>query len=273
MSGETGKPEENGKEWAAPEMPAGRSYLQAAREILDRIESTQMPALAEAARLCADCILNDGLVHLFGSGHSRIPVEEMFPRYGSFPGFHPIVELSITYHNQVVGANGQRQALWIERQEGLGPVILRNFTFGPRDCMIVFSSSGLNAVSVDVALEAKRLGMPVIGVTSMAHSRASEARHSSGKRLFEVCDLVIDNCAVAGDAMVDVPGLDYPVGPGSTIGGAAVVNILKCEIARLLTEAGKPPTVLTAAYFMGDEASKAQIERVYDEYRERTRRL
>src|SRR5579862_4836491 len=96
------------------------AYLDAAGAIIERVRATQLPAIAEAARLCADAIARRGLVHLFGAGHSRMAVEEMFPRYGSFPGFHPIVELSLTNHTQVVGANGQRQAMFLERQEGLG---------------------------------------------------------------------------------------------------------------------------------------------------------
>src|SRR5438034_7919008 len=177
----------------------GLEYLRAAREILERVEETQMEKIARAAEICAGSIAAEGLVHLFGSGHSRMAVEEIFPRYGSFPGFHPIVELSLTYHNPVVGANGQRQAMFIERMEGLGQVILRNFEFGPADLMMVFSTSGTGAVSVDVALEAKRLGMPVIAVTSLAHSRASKPCHSSGRRLFEVADITLDNGAVVGD--------------------------------------------------------------------------
>ncbi len=249
------------------------AYLRGCREILDRIEQTQMPVIQQAAEKCADCIAKDGLVHLFGSGHSRMAVEEIFPRYGSFPGFHPIVELSLTYHNAVVGANGQRQAMFIERVEGLGQVILRNFEFGPDDLLIVFSTSGTGAVSVDVALEAKRLGMPVIAVTSLAHSQASKPGHSSGKRLFEVADITLDNCAVAGDAMVPVPGLDMPVGPGSTIGNTALVNALKCEVARLLTERGCPPLVLTSANIVGEAESKRLFDAAYDEYRRRVRRL
>src|SRR5947209_5820396 len=158
-----------------------RTYLRGCHTILERIEQTQMDAILHVARLCANCIASDGLVHLFGSGHSRMAVEEVFPRYGSFPGFHPIVELSLTYHNAVVGANGQRQAMFIERVEGLGPVILRNFEFGPADLMMVFSTSGTGAVSVDVAHEAQRSGMPVIAITSLAHSRASKPAHSSGR--------------------------------------------------------------------------------------------
>jgi uncharacterized phosphosugar-binding protein len=134
---------------------SARDYLCAAREILERFEATQMETVREAARLCAGSIGRGGLVHLFGSGHSRMAVEEMFPRYGSFPGFHPIVELSLTFHNPVVGANGQRQAMFIERTEGLGQAILRNFEFGPDDLMWVISNSGSGAVVVDVALGAK----------------------------------------------------------------------------------------------------------------------
>jgi uncharacterized phosphosugar-binding protein len=249
------------------------TYLRLCREILDRVEQTQLDTILQVAERCADCIAQDGLVHLFGSGHSRMAVEEIFPRYGSFPGFHPIVELSLTYHNAVVGANGQRQAMFLERVEGFGPVILRNFEFGPHDLMMVFSTSGTGAVGVDVALEAKRLGMTVIVVTSVAHSRASKPGHSSGKRLYEVADFVLDNCAVAGDAMVTVPGLATPVGPGSTIGNTAVVNAIKCEVARLLTERGQPPLVLTSANFVGEEESRRLFDAAYDDYRRRVRRL
>jgi uncharacterized phosphosugar-binding protein len=251
----------------------GLEYVRKAREILDRIEATQMEAVAKAAELCAECIAAGGLVHLFGSGHSRMAVEEVFPRYGSFPGFHPIVELSLTYHNAVVGANGQRQAMFIERVEGLGEVILRNFDFGPRDVMVVISTSGTGAVAVDVALGAKSRGMPVIVLTSLEHSRVSKAGHSSGKKLYEIADLTLDNCAHPGDAMVRVPGLAYPVGPGSTIGNTAIVNALKCEVAERLTRLGQPPLVLTSAHFIGEEASKELFERTYDDYRARVRRL
>jgi len=248
-------------------------YLEAAHEVLSYIETTQMEAIGRAARMCAEAIARDGLVHLFGSGHSRICVEEMFPRYGSFPGFHPIVELSLTYHNQVVGANGQRQAMFLERVEGFGEVILSNFAFGPHDIMMVFSSGGTNAVGIDVALGAKRRGMPVIAVTSVRHSQKVPARHSSGKKLYEVADLAIDNGAPPGDAMVQVPGLREPVGPGSTLGSVAIVNAIKCQVAGLLTAMGKPPVVLTSPYFLGEEEATLQIERCYQDYRHRTRRL
>jgi len=115
-------------------------WLDEAAAILARIKKTQLPALARAGGLCADAISAGGFVHLFGTGHSRIPLEEMFPRYGSFPGFHPIAELSMTFHTHVVGANGQRQAMFIERVEGLAEQILANFSFQEADVMMVFSA-------------------------------------------------------------------------------------------------------------------------------------
>jgi uncharacterized phosphosugar-binding protein len=255
-----------------PSSPA-QAYLHAAREILERVENTQVEAIRECARMCGEAILKDGLVHMFGAGHSRMALEEMFPRYGSFPGFHPIVELSVTYHNQVVGANGQRQAMFIERVEGLGRAILRNFEFGPDDLMWVVSTSGTGALVVDVALEAKRLGMPLIVLVGVEHSRVSDPGHSSGQKLTDIADLILDNCAVAGDAMVRIDSLRYPVGPGSTIGNTAIINAVKCEVARILTEAGQPPHVLTHAHFIGAEASREVFDRSYDDYRRRVRRL
>ncbi|PJF46390.1 MAG: SIS domain-containing protein [Candidatus Thermofonsia Clade 3 bacterium] len=244
-------------------------YLEAAQRILTQIRETQTPAIEAAARICADSIAAGGLVHLFGTGHSRIPVEEMFPRHGSFPGFHPIVELSLTNHTQVVGANGQRQAMFLEKLEGFGEVILRNFVFHAHDSMIVFSNGGVNGVVIDVALGAKRRGLPVIAVVSLAHSLASPVRHSSGKRLSDIADVTIDNCSPVGDAMVTIEGLETPVGPGSSIGYVAVVNMLKCLVAEELVKRGQPPLVLTSAALIGAEASAELFERTYDDYRAR----
>jgi len=252
---------------------AALDYLTQSKAILDRIEATQMNAIEQAAELCAQTIAGDGLVHLFGTGHSRIFVEEMFPRHGSFPGFHPIVELSLPYHNLVVGSNGQRQAMFLEHVEGFGQVILRNFVFDQPDCFLLFSNSGINEVVVDVALEAKRLNLPVVAVVSVDHCTASVALHSSGKKLTDIADIVIDNCTPAGDALVRIPNLGDPVGPGSTIGAAAVTNALKCSIAEKLTRLGKPPIVLTSGYFIGNEASKKRFDECYDDYRARVQKV
>ena len=158
-------------------------WIRNGRQVLDHIEATQMDAIAEATSICAKAIADGGFVHLFGTGHSRIPIEEMFPRYGSYPGFNPIGELSMTFHTQVVGANGQRQAMFIERVEGLGEVILDNFTYGPSDAFLVFSASGRSAVPIEVAAGARDRGLMVIAVTSVAESEAMPATHSTGTRL------------------------------------------------------------------------------------------
>src|SRR5690554_1290689 len=133
-------------------MDAARAYLDAAEAILKRIREHEMDHIERAAEICARTIADGGLVHLFGTGHSRMMIEEMYPRHGSFPGFHPIVELSLTYHTQVVGSNGQRQAMFLEHLEGFAPVILRNFVLAPPDSFLIYSNSGVNEVVVDMAL-------------------------------------------------------------------------------------------------------------------------
>ncbi|QDZ12667.1 sugar isomerase domain-containing protein [Devosia ginsengisoli] len=249
------------------------AYFDAAEALLKRVRDTQGDAIETAATWCADAIARKGLVHLFGTGHSRMAVEEVFPRYGSFPGFHPMVELSMTNHTQVVGSNGQRQAMWIERQEGFGEVILSNYVLRDYDVMVVFSTSGTNGVVVDVALGAKARGMKVIAIIAAQYSALLPSGHSSGKKLADIADLVIDNCAVPGDAMVDIPGVDVPVGPGSTIGNTAVVNAIKCLIAADLAARGQMPLVLASAHTMGAEASKQRFEDTYNDYRDRVKVL
>ena len=251
-------------------MPDSTPFLDAAGSLLRRIEETQADAIAVASRLCADAIAAGRLVHLFGSGHSRIPVEEMFPRYGSYPGFNPIVELSMTFHTQVVGANGQRQAMFIERVEGLAESILANFELEPPDVMIVFSVGGLSAVPIEMAQGARRRALPVIAVTSMEQSLAGTPAHSSGTRLLDHADVVIDLCTPPGDALVRIEGLETPVGPGSTIAAVAIANELKAQTAALLVERGAMPPVLTSAVLVGRERS----DQVFDEaYADHARRI
>src|SRR3984885_9737525 len=186
-------------------------YLAAVRAAIDAIEATQLAAVRQAAAHFAATILKGRLVHVFGTGHSRMAVEEMFPRYGSFPGFHPIVELSMTYHNAVVGANGQRQAMFLENVQGFGPVLWRNFATSPDDVLLAISTSGCNAVTIDVAMEAIRLGMSVVAVTSFRHASVSTSRHESGRKLHEVAEVAIDQNAPAGDSAVWIDGLETPV--------------------------------------------------------------
>ena len=251
---------------AKPALP----WMTAAAALLEQVATTQAAAIETASQWSADAIAADGLVHLFGTGHSRIPVEEMFPRYGSYPGFNPIVELSMTFHTQVVGANGQRQAMFIERTPGLAEVILSNFSFGPLDVMMVFSAGGTTAVPVEMARGSRRRGLRVIAVTSVQQSRSSEIDPAVGSRLLDEADLVIDLCSPAADAMIDIVGLDTPVGPGSTITAVAIVNSIKVRTAQLLTERGAMPPVLTRGSVVGADRSRDLFDAAY---REHARRL
>jgi uncharacterized phosphosugar-binding protein len=254
---------------ATVEAPALR-WMAEAQAVLDRISRTQADQIEQASRWCADAIGADGLVHLFGTGHSRIPVEEMFPRYGSYPGWNPIVELSMTFHSQVVGANGQRQAMFIERVPGLAEVILSNFSFGPDDVMMVFSASGLSAVPVEMARGARRRGLRVIAVTSVAQSMSSPPDSAAGARLLDEADLVIDLCTPDADALCRIGDLETPVGPGSTIAAVAIVNSIKVRVAEFLVERRQMPPVLTRASVVGEERSR----RLFDQaYREHARRI
>jgi uncharacterized phosphosugar-binding protein len=246
-----------------------KQWLDAARQLVDGIEQRQMDSILEVARLCANAIEAGGLVHLFGTGHSRIPLEEMFPRYGSFPGFHPIAELSMTFHTQVVGANGQRQAMFIERTEGLAEVILSNFIFGEHDLMMVFSTGGTTAVPIEVAIGARSRGMAVVAVTAVEHSMASEPGHSSGTRLLDHADIVIDLGTPPGDSMVEIDGAGVRVGPGSTIANVAVVNALKVAVASMLHETDSLPPVITGAQLIPAEAASALFDAAYADHARR----
>jgi uncharacterized phosphosugar-binding protein len=245
------------------------AWIDAAGDLLRVIGATQGAAIEQASAWCADAIASDGLVHLFGTGHSRMPVEEMFPRYGSYPGFHPMVELSMTFHTQVVGANGQRQAMFIERIPGLADVILSNFAFGPKDVMIVFSASGLSAVPVEMARGARRRGLKVIAVTSVQQSMSDEPSPIVGSRLLDEADLVLDLCTPHADALIAIDGLDTPVGPGSTVAAVAIVNSIKVRTAQLLVERGAMPPVMTRASVVGAERSRDLFERAYQEHARR----
>ena len=249
-----------------------QQYIEKSRAILD-VVSAQEAAIRTVARWFADSILAGRMVHVFGSGHSRIMVEEMWPRYGSFAGFNPIVELSLTFHNLVVGANGQRQAMFLENVPGFADRILRNFDLSSVDSALVISSSGTNIVPVEMAEIFQKHGIKTVGLITKLHSEASSSKRADGKKLGDFCDLTLDTGAPVGDAMVQIPDLDTPVAPGSTVGGVLLINCLKAEIARLLTEAGQPPKVLSAAVTVGSERAVALFEAAYDEHAHRLAKL
>ncbi len=247
-------------------------YLQKCQQLISAV-AKQKDQIQTAAQWFANTIIAGRMVHVFGSGHSRIMAEEMWPRYGSFPGFNPIVELSLTFHNLVVGANGQRQAMYLENVEGLAERILRNFSLSSEDSALVISSSGCNVVPVEIAQLFQEKGIKVVVLVSLAHLEKSTSKRSDGAKLTDYADLMLDTGAPVGDAALEIPGLDTPVAPVSTVGGAMIINCLKAEIARLLTEAGTPPKVLTSAAIVGAQRATDLFESAYDEHAHRLAKL
>lgn len=253
-------------------MSLTETYLQHCSRIIDTIKS-QENKIQQTAKWFAETILAGRMVHVFGSGHSRIMVEEMWPRYGSFPGFNPIVELSLTYHNNVVGANGQRQAMYLENVPGFAERILRNFALSKTDTALIVSSSGCNIVPVEIAELFQQKGIKTVALVSQKHLDKSSSKRSDGKKLTDFADIILDTGAPAGDSMIYIDGLETPVSPGSTVGGIMLINSIKAEVAKLLTEAGHPPKVLTAGCVVGSEKAAALFEAAYDEHAHRLAEL
>lgn len=248
-------------------------FISKLQSILDKHKQEQKKVIKQVADVCTQTIATGRWVHLFGAGHSAIPVMEVFPRIGSFVGFHPLTELNLSYNGQVVGGMAQRQASFLERVEGYAQVILANYSITPQDVLILISHSGINELIVDMALLAKQKGTTVVGVTSLAHSLRNQARHSSGLRLFETVDYVIDTFAPEGDALIDVPGLPYRVAGSSTILACILLNALVAETAGELARRGYEPTIwpshnINTSPEAYDNMS-AQEERVLREYWQR----
>jgi uncharacterized phosphosugar-binding protein len=251
--------------------PAQR-YLQTCRRLAGIVEA-QLPQIQRAADWFAQTILAGRMVHVFGSGHSRIMVEEMWPRYGSFPGFNPIVELSLTFHNLVVGANGQRQAMFLENVSGLAERILRNFALRTSDSALVISSSGCNLAPIEMAAGFQKRGIKVVAIVSRRHADRTPSRHPAGMKLGDFAEIVLDTGAPPGDAAVSIAGLETPVAPVSTVGGCMLVNAIKAEVAARLTAAGHPPTVLSGSSVVGAQRASEMFEAAYDEHARRLARL
>jgi uncharacterized phosphosugar-binding protein len=252
-----------------PPLAAAERFFQLAQDRLRGLLDGQRDALDRAAALCTEAIARDGLVHLFGCGHSRMLCEEMTPRQGCFVGWHTIVELGLTFHNLIVGPNGLRQSLHLEKTPGYAEQILRNFAFGPHDVLVVISTSGIREVIIEMAEGARRRGLPVIGVVSRLHCEQARPAHPSGKKLLDVADVVLDNGAPVGDSLLPLEGSTQKTGPFSTLGGALVMNMLRCEVAQRLVDRGIEPVFLPSHQFVGSRSVEEQLEFFYAQYARR----
>ncbi len=223
---------------------SAQTYLDRVIGILSSVRDTQGERLRRAGRLMARTIAGGGRVYLFGSGHSVIPVLDVFPRYGAFVGFYPLYDPRLMWFN-VIGPGGARELLWLERREGYAKVFLQSYALEPRDCMVVFSHGGLNAAPIEVAMEARARGLKVITVSSHANAKVARRTHSSGKILSDLADVAIDNGVPPEDALVDV-GRKEKVAAGSTVAAVAVAMSLVAETGAALAARGKlPPTFVS----------------------------
>lgn len=240
-------------------------YYDAISGVLGRLHSTQQQNLQDAGEMLSRSIAGGGRAYLFGSGHSVIPVMDVFPRYGSFVGFYPLYDPRLMWSN-VVGPNGARELLWIERREGYIEQFLQSYPFGEQDCLIVFSHGGLNAAPIEAALYARARRARVISVSSHANAASAARTHSSGKALSELADIAIDNCVSPEDAQVDV-GNRERIAAGSTIASVFVAMALVAETGARLAAAGHPLTTFVSPNVEG--VAKDHNFRVFDEYARR----
>jgi len=217
--------------------------------------------------MMADSIEAERWVHTFGCGHATIPVEEMYPRIGGFVGFHPMVELPLTFFTHITGEMGIHQFLFLERAEGYGDAIMKSYTFDKRDTMWIFSHTGINTVNIDVALRAKELGMRVVATGSAAE--VGKSRHASGQTLFEIADVVIDTRVPAGDSSVPVKNHFDKVGPVSTMAFVTIVWMTITAVAQILSDRGVKLFIHPSHNIPGDTTARERLDAALAEYKRR----
>lgn len=248
-----------------------KQWLKNAMDVMNSIESSQMENIQKAALLMADTIEKERWVHTFGCGHATLPIEEMYPRIGGFVGFHPMIELPLTFFTNIVGGMSVQQFVFLERVEGYGNEIMKGWNFDKHDCIWMFSHTGINAVNIDVALEARSKGMKVIVYGSAAEAEGKKTRHSSGKTLFELADIVVDTCVPANDASVPLKNHVDKVGPVSTMGFITTVWMTVTTVAEILAERGVKLYIHPSHNIPGDTTAHERLEEALGEYKKRIR--
>ena len=237
-------------------------YYENISEVLKNIRETQESKIQAAGEKLATAIASGKRVYLYGSGHSVIPVMDIFPRYGSYVGFFPLYDPRLMWSN-VVGPNGARELLWLERKEGYAEVFLQSYPLEPGDAMIVFSHGGMNAAPIEAALYSKQKGLTVVTVSSLANAAVATATHSSGKKLSDVADIAIDNCVAPEDSQVDI-GRPEKVAAGSTMAVVFVAMSLVAETGARLVAKGFAPVTFVSPNVPGIE--KDHNQKVFQTY-------
>jgi len=227
-------------------------YFGEIRQLLVQAEDTQMDDIVRAGHAVAEALSNERTVWVFGAGHSHMMGEEVFVRAGGLAGVQAILEPSVMLHQDVWRASE------LERQEGLAAQMLEKYPLKKGDVLIVASNSGRNPLAIEVAMRGQELGMRVIALTSLSHSLSVASRHSSGKRLLDVADIVLDNGCPPGDAVLDVPGSEGKACGSSTAVGTVILNsVMAAAIEHMLEMNVTPPIFVSANLDGTDEHNKA----------------
>ena len=223
--------------------------------LLDEVKA-QGAQIEAAADSMAKCIEAGGIVHVFGSGHSHMMAEEVFHRAGGLFAFNAMLDINLT-------SFGTLKPSMVERTEGYARVVLDSFDVRPGEVVVVVSNSGINPVPIELAIEAKDRGITTIAITSAEHYRNAASRHSSGKKLGDVVDLVVDSRVPAGDAILELDGMEGAVGASSTVLGAALMNAIVAQAAETMLDDGvQPPVIVSMNIPGGDERNRA-LEATY----------
>jgi uncharacterized phosphosugar-binding protein len=246
-----------------------KEWLRNVYQVMNRIEETQTGNIQQAAEAMADTIAADRWVHTFGCGHATLPVEEMYPRIGGFVGFHPMIELPLSFFTRITGEMGVHQFVFLERVEGYGVEIMKGYNFDPRDIMWLFSHSGINNVNIDIALEAKKKGMKVIVFGSAEEARGKKTRHSCGKTIFQLADIIVDTCVPLEDASVKLKNHRDRIGPVSTMAFTTCVWMTITTVAEILADRGIKLYIHPSHNVPGDDTAKMRLDEALAEYKRR----
>jgi len=227
-------------------------YISNIQDLINRVLETQMDKIDEAGAIVADSLMDNGFVYVFGTGHSHMMAEELFYRAGGLARIYPILEDALMLHN------GAIKSTEMERLDGYAELILDRYECTAKDCLIIASNSGRNAVSIDMVKAAHNRGMKVIGLTNLTHSKAQESRHASGSKLYMIGNVVLDNQGCLGDASIYVPEIDRNIAATSTSLGAMLLHAVAISAIEIMLEKGHIPEVFTSANLdEGDEINDA----------------
>ncbi len=229
-------------------------YFENLQRIIARIATEQLENIEKAARAVADTLENGGRIHTFGTGHSHMLAEEIFYRAGGLVNVNPILETSLMLHE------GAAKSTEIERLEGYGEMLFTHHSIKENDILFLFSNSGRNGVAIDMGIVARERGVKTVVITNMEHTRQGASRHSSGKKLYQLGDIVIDNCGCCGDASIEIKEINRNVAPTSTATGAAILNAIEARAVELMVADGYTPEVFSSSNVDGgDEINNAYI--------------